>query len=584
MLLPIADTRTVRQEAARLLRHHGRTLTAVVVLHALASLCGLVGPWLIGRIVDAIASGTATLATVNLIALALVAAFAGQGFISRFAQQRAMVLGETVFAALRERFMATVGALPLSTVERAGTGDLLSRTTSDIQSIAQTVRFGVPRILVAGVTTILTIVAALLINPLVALALFIGVPSIVAVSRWYLRRSGRGYQRQLASFARLTGVVSETVEGAHTIEALSIAPAQQRKIDAALHERRETERYTLGLRTVWLPSMELSFLVPIVAVIAWGAWLVQAGDATVGDVAAVALYGTQLIGPVNELLGWMDEIQIGATALSRIIGVAEVPPDRYPIPDARPSDDTLLARDVRYAYPHGREVLHGINLDLEVGERLAIVGPSGSGKSTLGRLLAGIDTPTDGTVTVGGVRVVDLPLERLRTHVALVTQEHHVFVGTLAQNLQLAAPGADDAMLERALSVVGALEWVRSLPGGLQTAVGSGGVLLTPAQAQQVALARLVLLDPQTLVLDEATSLLDPTAARTLETALERVLAGRTVVAIAHRLHTAHDADRVAVMRDGHIVELGNHDELVAAGGDYAALWASWHSSDSGHA
>ena len=174
------------------------------------------------------------------------------------------------------------------------------------------------------------------------------------------------------------------------------------------------------------------------------------------------------------------------------------------------------------------------------------------------------------------MRLVDLPLEELRGHVALVTQEHHVFVGTLAENLRLARPQADDAELRRALAAVDALGWVDALPDGFEAEVGSGGLALTPAQAQQVALARLVLLDPHTLVLDEATSLLDPRAARHLEQSLSRVLTGRTVVAIAHRLYTAHDADRVAVVDDGRISEIGSHDELVAAGGDYAALWHSW--------
>ena len=223
-------------------------------------------------------------------------------------------------------------------------------------------------------------------------------------------------------------------------------------------------------------------------------------------------------------------------------------------------------------------MLHGVDLDVGIGERIAMVGPSGAGKSTLGRLLAGIHPPRTGTVTVGGVGLTELLLTDLRGHVALVTQEHHVFVGTLRDNLALATddPVTDDDLLE-ALESVDARDWVLALPAGLDTVVGAGGRELTPAQAQQLALARLVLADPHTLVLDEATSLIDPRAARHLERSLAAVLHGRTVIAIAHRLFSAHDADRVAVVEDGRISEFGSHDELVEAGGSYADLWASWH-------
>jgi len=279
--------------------------------------------------------------------------------------------------------------------------------------------------------------------------------------------------------------------------------------------------------------------------------------------------------PLDELLMWLDEIQVAATSLARVIGIADVPPDRSATGET-PRDMHLDVDDVRYAYRAGRDVLKGVSLDLVPGERLAIVGPSGAGKSTLGRLMAGIDGPRTGRVDVGGVRLVDLELERLRGEVALVTQEHHVFVGTLEDNLLLARPGASQDTLLAALEAVDARVWALGLPRGLETVVGSGGHQLTTAQAQQLALARLVLADPHTLVLDEATSLLDPRAARHLERSLAAVVSGRTVVAIAHRLHTAHDADRVAVVEDGFVTEVGTHDELIETDGAYAALWRSW--------
>ena len=223
-------------------------------------------------------------------------------------------------------------------------------------------------------------------------------------------------------------------------------------------------------------------------------------------------------------------------------------------------------------------MLHGIDLSLRTGERLAIVGPSGSGKSTLGRLLSGINGPRTGSVRVGGVELTELPLESLRTEVALVTQEHHVFVGSVRDNILLAREDSSDDAVWSALAAVGSADWVERLPGGLDTMIGSGQQALTPAQAQQIALARLIIADPHTLVLDEATSLIDPRTARTLEGSMNALLSGRTVVAIAHRLHTAHDADRIAVVIDGVVAELGSHDELVEHDGEYAALWRAWTS------
>jgi ABC-type multidrug transport system fused ATPase/permease subunit len=575
-LLPIADAPELRRHARRLARRHRGALTGVVVLHALAAAAGLVGPVLLGRLVQTVTDGT-TRTYVDRIAVALAGFILLQTVLTWFARRTSFVVSERIFAELREDFMRTVLALPLSTVERAGTGDLVSRTTADVDALARTVRFAIPETVIATVTTALTVAAAVWVSPPAALALVAGVPAIWIGTRWYLRRAPQGYLRERAAYASMAGTVGETVDGGLTVDALGLSRQRVRQVDADLREAYAAERYTLRLRTFWFPTAEIAYVLPVVAAVVWGGWLVHAGHASIGEVTAVILYAQQLADPVDRLISWLDEIQVGGASLARLVGIEAVPPDRF-ASGRLPAGDALAARDVRYAYVPGRDVLHGIDLDLAPGERVAVVGPSGAGKSTLGRLLAGIHPPRTGNVEVGGVELVDLPLETLRQEVALVTQEQHVFVGTLADNLRLARPDASAAELEEALAAVDALEWAEALPEGLETVVGAGGEPLSPPQTQQLALARLVLADPHTLVLDEATSLLDPRAARHLERSLASVLTGRTVVAIAHRLHTAHDADRVAVVEDGLLHELGTHDELIEHGGAYAALWESWQS------
>ncbi|KUL36574.1 ABC transporter ATP-binding protein [Actinoplanes awajinensis] len=576
--LPVATREQAWRYARALFRDHPGMFRATIGLHLFAALAGLAGPRLLGALVQAVQRGVPG-AELNRLAGTLAGFVLVQAVLIRFAYLASARLGEQVLAQLREEFIARVLTLPLGTVESAGTGDLLTRTTRDVDALSKCVRLAVPETMIALLTGGLVVVALIAVSPVLAVPLLVGVPITVAGTRWYVRRAPSGYLRQNAAYSEVTDGLTETVEGARTVEALGRQQQRIARTDRDLSRSWRAERYTLFLRTVWWPVIEVSYVIPMVLTLLTGGWLYLRGVVTLGQLTAAVVYVQQLIHPLDRLLSWLDELQVGAASLARLLGVAAAPEADHrdaPVPDG----PRIEVRGVRFGYVEGREVLHGVDLALRPGERLAVVGPSGAGKSTLGRLLAGIHQPTEGSVTVGGVPLGALGPDRLRTEVALVSQEHHVFIGTLRDNVAMARPQAPEPDVRTALAAVHALEWADGLPDGLDTVVGDGGLPLTAAQAQQVALARLILADPHTLVLDEATALLDPRAARDLERSLAAVVHGRTVVAIAHRLFSAHDADRVAVVENGRITELGSHDELVAANGPYAALWRSWQGGD----
>lgn len=575
--LPVADSRDLAAWARGALRASPGWFALTVILQSLGSIAGLAVPWLLGILVNDVAAGHDTIARTVLLILGCLAA---QAVLARLATYAAAVLGQALVAGLREEFVTDMLTLPADIVQQMDAGDLATRTTRDIGILSDTAAQTVPTLLNSVGAIAFTVGALLLVSPLLLVPCLVAVPMLAAVGRWYQRRAQPAYLDQAAAYSRMTERLAETVDGARDIDALRLTGRRMALAEADIAATYAAERRTLHLHNVLFIVCDFSFSVPIAAMIIIGGTFYLHGMVSLAAITAAILYAQQLSTPVDQLMGWSGQLQSAAAALARLLGLARyrgaapaLAAGQLPAVTGN-AGPGITVRDVCYAYREGRDVLSGVDLAITEGEWLAVVGPSGAGKSTLARLLAGIYAPRAGSVTIDGREISAVPLEERRGLAALVTQEHHVFRGTLRDNLVIARPGASDGDLAAALAAVDAGEWADAL--GLAAAIGAGSHTLDPAQVQQLGLARLLLVNPDVLILDEATSLLDPGEARRLERSLAAVTRGRTVIAIVHRLHTARDADRVAVLDAGQVTELGTHEELLAADAGYAALWRSW--------
>lgn len=547
--LPTATGRESWAVVRDLLRPRRRQAALAIAVLVAAAAIGLAGPLLVGTIVDRIDDRRSiTAPALGLVAVALAEALlfaVGLILISR--------LGQPILAALRERVVARALKLPAEQVERGGRGDLLSRLGDDIAVLSEAVVEAIPPLAAASLTLALTFVGLATIDPRLTLAALLVVPVQVWAVRWYAKRAGPAYADERRISGERAQAILDVVGGAKTIRALGLQPTALPRVEARSLSSVAAVVRTIRISTHFSSRLNGAELVGTASTLVMGYFLVKADSITVGAATAAALLFIRTFDQFNIVLGTIDEANRALAALARLVGVLQVPE-----PPPAPSHDGahVALTGIRHAYDGGPPVLHDVDLHIAAGERVAVVGVSGSGKTTLAKVVARFHTPSAGTIAVGDV--------------ALVTQEVHVFAGTLADDLRLAAPDATDAQLEAALRTVKA-DWAR-----LDTVVGHGGVELTPAQAQQVALARLLLADPRIAVLDEATAEAGSAGARVLEAAADEVLDGRTALVVAHRLTQAARADRIVVLDGGRVVEHGTHDELVAAEGAYAALWHAW--------
>ncbi|GGW36509.1 ABC transporter ATP-binding protein [Streptomyces xantholiticus] len=578
-LLPTASAAQTLAALRGLLRPHRLLALSAVAVLVVGTAVGLLTAPLLGRIVDLVVERRGPDALVVPMVLLVVVAVA-RGIATAIGSALVARLGETVLASLRERFVARALRLPLERVEQAGSGDLTSRVTGDVTIIGKAVRQALPEFAGALLTIILTLAGLAVLDWRFLCAVLLAVPVHILTVRWYIPRATRVYSAHRVATGALQHQLLDSIGGVRTVRAFRLGERHGK-----LLEQRSQSAVDLALSGIRLVSGFFSRLnaaefIGLAAVLGTGFFLVDRGAVNIGTATAAALYFHGLFNPINAALFLIDDAQSAGASLARLVGVSELPVETEPASDApTPVDGSVKVSALSHAYVDGHLVLSDVDLEVRCGERVALVGASGAGKTTLAKLVAGIHLPASGSVWLGGVDARELGRAGVRRAVTLISQEVHVFAGPLAEDLRLARPGATDEELRSALETVGALEWVESLPDGLGTVVGEGGHRLTVTQTQHLALARLVLADPPIAILDEATADAGSAGARVLETAALRALRGRTGLLVAHRLPQAATADRVVVLDRGRVVETGTHDELVAAGGRYAALWAAWSAS-----
>lgn len=575
-LLPVATAGASARHLWGLMVRRPVVLGLAVVAFLAASATGLLAPYVLGRLVDELLAGTGTGGALTEAFWLIAGAALLGGVLTAVSAELLARAVEPALATLRQQVLGRALELDAARVESSGSGDLLSRVGDDARLVARSVSQFVPMVLAAVTTILLTAGGLFTLDWRLGLAGLVTVPFYVHALRWYLPRSAPYYARERVATGERAQALVSAMRGLPTLRSFRTEEPAAAEVDARSHDTLRISLDVFHLYGRFGGRTNRTECLGLIAILGVGWLAVDSGAVTVGEVTTAALFFHRLFNPIGLLLFLFNDLQVTSAALTRLVGVAALPAPSYDA-TAEPASDSLVLAGVGHSYAAGRPVLAGVDLVVEPGQRVALVGASGAGKTTLAAVAAGVLAPSVGSVRLGGVDLATLAPALLRRRVGLVSQEVHVFAGTVRENLLLAAVDApsDEALVE-ALAAVSAAGWVAALPDGLDTLVGEDGHAVTPAQAQQLALARVLLVDPAVVVLDEATAEAGSLGARDLDQAADAVTRGRAALVVAHRLSQAQRSDLVLVLDHGAVVEAGPHAELVAAGGRYAELWAAW--------
>ncbi|PVE94703.1 ABC transporter ATP-binding protein [Microbacterium sp. TPD7012] len=569
--LPIASGRdTARGLLAALGRRRGLTILALVTLCAGVG-AALVAPWIIGLMVDDITRGGGSLLPYGLALVGSLTAGAALTWAGRVLLAR---LGQGTIREVREAAFRTALAQPTARIEAAGTGDLVARLSGDVRAVGQVVEEALPAFLAALFGIVLSLAGMGLLDGRFALAALLAAPVQYFSLRWFLRRSAPVYRRHRAVVAERGQRTIEAVRGVDTVLALRTEERHLERIAEASEDAIGLEVRATKVRNDFNVFLNGAELVGLSAVLVVGYFLVADGQVELGAATAAALYFLGLFGPMGTLLFRIDELQDAGASLARLFGVIGLPSPAPRDGVAAPRRGAIDVRELGFAHRPGQRDLDAVSMSAEPGEKIAVVGASGAGKTTLARVLAGALPHGEGAVRHDEVDIEAWHPHDLRDAVVMLTQEPHVFAGSIRDDLALFSD-ADEQRVRGVIDELGA-GWILALPEGLDTVVGEAGVPLTPGRTQHLALVRVALAAASVVILDEATAEAGSADAELLDEAALAAIGERTGIVIAHRLSQAVTADRILVMQDGRVVQSGTHDELVAAPGPYADLWAAW--------